>query len=147
MVCTLMAANHKVKSGYGTSQCTYGADEFPPLQGISQGNGSGPAIWAVISALLITLMRTKNYGISFLSCLSMTALVLIGFAFVDDTDLFHVAKDPYTLAEELLPQAQAMLLDWEGYLAATGGDLEEEKDFWYMIDFKWSKNKWVYKTI
>jgi hypothetical protein len=33
----------------------------PPLQGVGQGNGTGPIIWAVISAVLVARMRRYSH--------------------------------------------------------------------------------------
>jgi len=35
---------------------------------------------------------------------------------------------------------------WEGLLRTTGGVLIPNKCFWYLIDFKWSNDKWQYIT-
>ena len=77
--------------------------------GLSQGNGAGPAIWVAISTVLLSIMRQRGFGFSILSSLSFTALVLAGFAFVDDTDIIHAANDPYTLPSDVLEQAQIAL--------------------------------------
>ena len=71
-------------------------------------------------------MRQRGFGFSILSSLSFTALVLAGFAFVDDTDIIHAANDPYTLPSDVLEQAQIALETWEGILRATGGGIGVE---------------------
>ena len=83
-------------------------------------------------------MRQKGYGLSILSALSLSALVLAGFTFVDDTDIIHSANDPNTSPSEVLYQAQDALDTWEGILRATGGAIVVEdgnKAFWYFLDF------------
>ena len=120
-----------------------------PLQGVGQGNGAGPAIWVAISTVLLTIMRQRGYGLSILSTLSFSALVMAGFAFVDDTDIIHSANDPHTCPFEVLQQAQTALNTWEGILRATGGAIgvnDGNKAFWYFLDFKFTANEWKYKN-
>jgi hypothetical protein len=36
---------------------------------------------------------------------------------------------------------------WEGFIHATGGQLEPAKTYWYLINFTWNKGRWRYSTI
>jgi hypothetical protein len=51
---TLQKAAHRVTTAYSISTQTYGTKLAIPYQGVGQGNGAGPAIWAVISTVIIT---------------------------------------------------------------------------------------------
>jgi retron-type reverse transcriptase len=54
---TLQKADHQIKTGYGKSDKAYGnSDEPEPHQGIGQGNGLGPTLWALLSSVLIRNM-------------------------------------------------------------------------------------------
>ena len=53
---TLQKAWHYIATAYGESTKRYGGKRWLPLQGVGQGNGAGPTIWAVISAMLIAIM-------------------------------------------------------------------------------------------
>lgn len=47
-----------VRTAFGDSDATFDGDEWSELEalmGVSQGNGAGPAIWAVISTVFLTL--------------------------------------------------------------------------------------------
>ena len=148
MMQTLQSASHKICTAYGDSTSTYGGhDSYPPLQGVGQGNGAGPAIWVAISTVLLTIMRSKGFGLSILSAISLEALVIAGFAFVDDADIIHAANDPYIDNQEVLKTAQAAMDTWEGTLNATGGAIGAEdgnKAFWYFLDFQFQNGKWHY---
>ena len=150
MMRTLQTVKHKICTAYGDSKVDYGGPFLSkPLQGVGQGNGAGPAIWVAISTVLLTIMRQKGYGLSILSTLSFSALVMAGFAFVDDTDIIHSANDPHTCPFEVLQQAQTALNTWEGILRATGGAIgvnDGNKAFWYFLDFKFTANEWKYKN-
>ena len=68
-------------------------------------------------------MRQRGHGLSIISALSFSALVMAGFAFIDDTDIIHSANDPHTCSFEVLQQAQTALNTWEDILRVTGGAL------------------------
>ena len=148
MTRTLQAASHKICTAYGDSTSKYGGHcNYPPLQGVGQGNGAGPAIWVAISAVLLTIMRVKGFGFSVLSAISLKALVLAGFAFVDDTNIIHAADNPYTNSLDVLEKAQSAITTWEGILGATGGAIGAEdgnKAFWYFLDFQFKRGRWKY---
>jgi hypothetical protein len=63
------------------------------------------------------------------------------YAFVDDTDLVHIAKDVDTRGPTIIAEMQSALDHWEGGLKATGGALVPEKSYWYLIDFtaQWNR--------
>jgi hypothetical protein len=39
---------------------------------------------------------------------------------------------------------QAAMDTWEGGLRATGGSLDPEKSFWYLLRFCWRNGQWAY---
>ena len=69
------------------------------FQGICQGNGSGPTIWVAVSAPLIEMVRGSGHGIKFEALLSQDKDSLVGFTFVDDT---NVMEGYLTKTEKLL---------------------------------------------
>jgi hypothetical protein len=50
----------------------------------------------------------------------------MGFAFVDDIDLFHTGQ-PLQTGEDLIPEMQQAVNAWEQGITATGGSLVLEK--------------------
>jgi hypothetical protein len=85
---TLQHATHKVRTGYGDSAIYYGGSCWlVPLHGIGQGNGAGPAIWVVISTLLLNILLNKGYGCEIRDPISGKRYKFVGYAFVDDTNL------------------------------------------------------------
>ena len=121
-----------------------------PMQGVMQGNGMGPIIWLAISVVLIQIMSSMGFGALFLAAITATQLQLMGFAFVDDTDLLHTAPDVDTPATACLHLFQAAIDCWEGCLRVTGGGIHPGKDksFWCLIDHKWNPQtcKWEYMS-
>ena len=142
---TLQKARHHIKTGFGRTQhSTYGNERIP-LQGIGQGNGIGPTLWALISSKLIQMMKKAGHGIHFLTSISLMAVSLVVFAFVDDTDLVIAASNCEDQVETLFPEIQNALDRWSGLLIATGGSLAPEKSFHYLIDFEWADKQWNYR--
>jgi hypothetical protein len=91
-------------------------------------------------------MRDSGYGLNFITATSSLAIVLAGFAFVNDTDLLHAAPHPATPAATLVPQMQQVVDTWEGLLRATGGALRDDKSYWYLLDYRFHQGRWKYKN-
>ena len=91
-------------------------------------------------------MRTAGFGFSLFTAITVSAVSFVCYAFVDDTDLVHTAKDVDTRGPTIIAEMQSALDHWEGGLKATGGALVPEKSYWYLIDFIWTGEKWRYAT-
>ena len=117
------------------------------MQGVYQGNGAGPVIWAVVSSPLLKIMREQGYGTFFKTAISGLEIRLVGYAFVDDTDLIQSAKNSSESIESVIKEMQSAIDLWEGLIKATGGALSVEKCCWWAIDFTWKEDgSWRYKT-
>jgi hypothetical protein len=76
---TLQNATHKVRTGYGDSTGTYGGSNWTiPMHGIGQGNGTRPAIWAVLSSPILNMLRTNGHGGEFFSPFSKEWTQFVG---------------------------------------------------------------------
>ena len=145
MLTTLKIARHHIKTAYGILKTSYGPDDNEFLQGIGQGNGCGPAIWAAISSPLLKFMNEQGWGAKFKSPISKNNMNLVGFAFVDDTDLIHTDAEVTSRSSETAQQVRKAMEDWEFAIQFTGGALVPEKCFWTMVEFEWKQSKWRYK--
>jgi len=74
--------------------------------------------------------------------ISQTKKKLVGFAFVDDTDL--CVYGPHVSSSNVCESMQQSVDQWEGLLRAMGGTLVPTKCFWYLINFQWRNNAWQY---
>jgi hypothetical protein len=146
MMLILQKARHFINTTFGNSDTSYGCTS-PPLQGVGQGNGAGPAIWALISAVLLSIMRTQGFGLNIVTVCSSLSVVLAGYAFVDDTDIIHAAPGVHIKGKEIVPQMQKVLDTWEGLLRATGGALRDDKSYWYLLDYNFRGGVWKYRSI
>ena len=89
-------------------------------------------------------MERRGHRVGLMSSLSVALISIVCFAFVNDTDLPVVAKSKQDTGETVAIQFQNALNDWAGIIRATGGELEPEKSWCYLIDFDWNGEEWIY---
>jgi hypothetical protein len=141
---TLQHLRHHVRTRYGDSTTSYDAAASDiPIQGLGQGNGAGPTIWALISTPVLNLLRTHGYGIKIISCISGDLLHFVGYCFVDDTDLVEF-PGAFTTAAQVAVSIQEAVDAWEAGIRATGGAIVPDKSHWYLIAYKWEAGSWRY---
>ena len=147
MFSTIQKLKHVVRTSFGVSEQTFGGEDWRslnPLQGVGQGNGAGPAIWAVISTVFFDLLREKGYGFEMQAPLSKLALHMAGCGFVDDTDIIQTGLDGddyWSVANKL----QEALKWWETCTKVSGGALVPSKSWYGLVDFEWTDGEWNYK--
>jgi hypothetical protein len=98
-----------------------------PIQGVGQGNGAGPQIWAVVCTPIFDMLRSMGYGAHFKASISHDLLHFVGFAIVDNADLVQTATGGNQSFQDIADQMQNALSAWEGGLRATGGAIVPEK--------------------
>ena len=134
---------HYIRTQYGDSTTFFSADSGEvPVQGIGQGNGAGPAIWAVVSTPIFNAMRQRGYGIFLRSPGSGTEFLFVGYAFVDDTDVVVNDVSVHATAASVTEKLQTSINFWEEALRASGGALAPAKCHWYLIDYQWTGKSW-----
>jgi hypothetical protein len=144
MLHTIQNLKHYVRTAFGKSDSFFEANTVHPvaIQGIGQGNGAGPQIWAAISSMLLDILRDQSLGATLVSPVSGNHLHLVGYAYVDDTDIITNSEETDYLCTAR--RMQTAIDTWEGIIEATGGQLEPSKTYWYLIHFGWSQGKWRY---
>lgn len=142
MFSTIQDLSHHVRTIYGESNSCYRHNRSPPIQGVGQGNGAGPQIWALVSTVVLNMLRQHGFGATFRSALSNEQLALVGYAFVDDTDLVFANN---ISPSDTIGEMQKSLTAWEGGIRTTGGAIVPEKSHWYLIEFGWSNGKPFYQ--
>ena len=148
MFTTIQNLEHRIRTIYGDSKIGFsGALWAVPIQGVGQGNGAGPQIWAAVSTPVLNLLREEGYGAYFQPAISAEKLSFVGYAFVDDTDLLSVLEDKEADYRRVAEHMQEALAAWERGIRATGGAIVPEKSHWYLIDFKWTNGHWRYALI
>jgi Reverse transcriptase (RNA-dependent DNA polymerase). len=140
---SIQSMTHRARTAFGDSVLTYGDTsresswKLPP-QGVLQGNGSGPAIWSILSSCIFQLLRQNGHCNSIKSSIRKLLLDLSGFAYVDDTDLLQVNNT----VEEVVHYMQRKLTEWNQAVGITGGILSPSKCWWYLITFKYIAGRW-----
>jgi len=136
MIGTLHRMQHHVRSTYGNSKTLQGQQEWGiPKVGIGQGNGSSPQIWAAVSTLLFQILATEGFLAQIICAISAHQRSIVGFGFVDDTNLCVTAAD--NQATTVLHCMQDSLGMWAALLWAMGGALVPKKCFGYFIKPVW----------
>ena len=151
MFSTLQQLRQYIRTSAGDSSTFYdGSHTNVPMQGTGQGNGASPAIWAVVSTPILKLLQIEDLGVFFQSAIDNEEVKLVGFAFVDDTDLATSARGSSHLSseEEVTARMQKSFDTWIAGLHATGGAVNASKSHWTLIAFHWdSEGKFSYKKI
>ena len=144
MFTTIQKLSHTVRTEFGDSDIKFTQEVWlAPLRGVGQGNGAGPAIWAVVSTPVLDLLRDEGVGAAFNLSLSGKVIKVLGYSFVDDTDL--VVGGNYCNHDNITAELQRSLDLWQTGIEATGGALVPEKSFWSEVSFAWDiKGKWSY---
>jgi hypothetical protein len=141
---TIQKLEHHVCTIYGESKVKFVQHGSTPIQGVGQGNGAGPQIWALVSMPVLNMLQeSSGLGATFLSPLSRKTTTLVGFAFVDNTDL--ITLGPQMSLQEVLSCIQQLLTAWEGGIHATVSAIEpRRKSHWYLLGMKVDQfiNQW-----
>ena len=144
MFSTIQQLSHHIRTAYGDSSSSFSGKLWAvPIQGVGQGNGAGPQIWALVSTVVLSMMQSLGHGVAFRASLSGDKVGFVGYSFVDDTDLC-ITSEPN---EDTVTKMQACTDDWEGGIRATGGAIVPEKSHWYLVQFTWEQGRWRYATI
>jgi len=134
MITMIHEMEHHICTMFGDSKISVSRTSWQaPIAGIGQGNGAGPQIWAAVSSPLLDIMRSEGFYAHLIIAITHMEKRLVGFAFVDDTDL--CVSGPHINERNVREAMQQSVDKWEGLLRATGGALVPMKCFWYLIDF------------
>ena len=145
---TIRNLKHTVRTCHGESEQSFGGEdwrEIDPLHGVGQGNGAGPAIWAVISTVFFDLLRDKGYGFKTTTPLSKQHLHLAGCGFVDDTDLLQTGEKGENY-RTVVKKLQEALSWWETCTRVSGGAVVPRKSWYGIVHFEWNEGEWSYTS-
>lgn len=119
---TMQKLEHHVRTVFGESEIGFIQEGSTPMQGVGQGNGASPQIWALVSTPVLNMLRAEGLGAQFQAALSNLSTILVGFAFFDDTNL--VMSGPHIELKDVISRIQNALTAWEGGIRVTGGAIE-----------------------
>ena len=145
---TIQKMKFYLRTSFGDSDDYYGGGEVGlPFQGGCQGNGGAPALWIAISVILIRVLKKHGHVVEWKSAISGVVVMLIGFLFVDDTDLIVMAQNTETNPEEVMTMMQHNITEWYQALRHSGGALHPGKCSWYLMAYTWRPcGKWEFHS-
>lgn len=143
---TLQDVKYQTQTVYGKSEATFGGAEegfTNKPQGAGQGNGAAAQMWTVVSTKMFEMLHSLGLANTISTPISGQDLVLVGFAYVDDSDLFAYSthQDRHATASKM----QQIIDSWEKSAKVTGGAIAPSKCWWYSLDFEWNEDcDWRY---
>ena len=146
---TLQEMTHYVRTVYGDSEVNFHSKDTEsdtPIQGVGQGNGAGPTIWAVVSSPVLNMLRESGCLCTFRMAITGKEVKFVGYAFVDDADKVVTSPDPEATYKEIAELLQKSADTWEGGIRATGGAIGPDKSHYYLLDFIWQDGNFRYAT-
>jgi hypothetical protein len=136
MLHSIQNMKHHIRTSFGNSYFTMQNETLIPFQGALQGNGASPATWVIISSPLLDMLQDAGNRAFFIEPISKKSSHLVGYAFVNDTDLVQFdLRDPQETEDEMLDKMQDAISRWEGGLKATGSVIVPQKSFVYPVIF------------
>jgi hypothetical protein len=93
------------------------------------------------------VMEKDGHECTVISAITLVVLAILAWLYVDDTDLTNLAKNTQESGEQILNRIQAALSCWTGTLRATGGDINAEKSYYYIMDSHWTNSTWRPRSI
>ena len=94
------------------------------------------------------MLREKHKGGFFTSPITKHTSHIVGYAYVDDTDIIIMNNNGINLTmEEVVDDMQEAINIWEGGLKASGGAIVPAKSWVYPIEFGFDQSgQWHYKS-
>jgi hypothetical protein len=149
---------HLIKTIYGTSHITYNSTPDMPLYGPGQGSMCGPTFWILCYWLIVSSLDPSITSAQYISVCKSIIVDMTGVSFVDDTGLGVTSTyiwDTNLSTEEnyreeirhVIQKIHLLAQHWEKCLFSTGGCINLQKSFWYLVAWKWKNHKATLATI
>lgn len=138
---TLKAMKYRVRTATsGDSTNYYEHSETTPIHGSGQGSCASPALWLLISSILMHVFDRSSNGMVQFDVQKGTTKNTSAEGFVDDVALF---TNLHALVDSDLPTLRKALSEdintWQETLAGSGGKLELIKCFYYILMWRFNK--------
>eukprot|EP00978_Attheya_sp_CCMP212_P005386 scaffold12052_cov73-Attheya_sp.AAC.3 len=90
------------------------------------------------------MLRKQGFGVAFKLAISGEEIHLVGYAFVDDSNIIQTAVIGDTDIDKVFEQAQEDHNTFVGGMKVRGGQVRPNKCNYYKIEFIWCNDKWKY---
>jgi hypothetical protein len=134
---TLKQSIFRLRTALGDSTQTYKHTLDTPIHGTGQGSCASPALWLLISSLLMDLLERKAKGMTMIDVNNTQEIKRWIEGFIDDTSLFTNIDFISQCSKTLINHLQQDGCEWASLLEASGGKLELIKFFYYMLTWTW----------
>jgi hypothetical protein len=148
MLLAIKTMRYYLRTGFGKSKKYMGPEDSPRHQhGLNQGSRAAPPCWTLVSSLLCEIQRAQGHVATVETPITRLVSTIIGFLYVDDTDLYILNHD-ITTSGDLLAAAQSATDDWCDGLFDTGGGAKAEKSFAHLFTIVWDEDgDWHYNSL
>ena len=138
----LIGMKYFVKTAHGISEAFYKVTPSFLLFGMGQGSGASPAIWlTIVICLLSASTAMAPITMTFLDPWQDVFGEQNADSYIDDTSLgcndAHMTEQ--MCYKQLIKHGQELAQIWERILYSSGGALELQKCFWYLLHWQWVK--------
>ena len=137
---TLVKMRYRIKTKLGISTRHYSHTSQNPIFGTGQGSAGSMAFWLLISTILFNIMSKIAHGLHFSDPQGNDSIQRTMEGFVDDTDVAVNDANSVTPATptQLIQKLQTDAQHWERLLFISGGKLELNKCFFYLLIWKFN---------
>ncbi|CAJ1960231.1 unnamed protein product, partial [Cylindrotheca closterium] len=93
------------------------------------------------------MMVAMGFGFECLTAINSHLVTAQCFCFVDDTDVIEAGASVNHSGKGICPSIQAAASMWAEGISATGGAINPDKSFWWLIDFAWDgrEGQWTFR--
>jgi hypothetical protein len=136
---TLQKMLYRIRTAIGDSKNSYSHSTTTPIHRTGQGSCASPAIWLLVSSLLMDCLYQIGYGMVMIDVFGDRTLRQLIDGFVDNTSLLTNLISTLLESndvEHLTTRLRHDMNAWKELLKASGGKLELTKCFYYILTWK-----------
>jgi Reverse transcriptase (RNA-dependent DNA polymerase) len=139
---TLRKMKYRLRTALGESTQIYQHSAETPIHGTGQGSCASPAIWLLISSILMDCLSPLGGGMTLHDVVKNNSIQQWIDGFVDYTTLFTniIQRTNDNDITQLCHQLTRDMTIWIEFLEASGSKLELSKCFYYVLSWKFDND-------